>query len=132
MTLLQWKPSFSLGIPAVDLEHREMISAINDVYGKLQAQSPAPAAIDAVLGEIHAGISAHFALEEAIMRRANYDEYAAHKEDHEALLDQIRDLMDIFSDDPQRGGEELERRLSDWFGEHFSSYDARLHHALNG
>ena len=29
MSLMKWKPSFSLGIPGVDLEHRELIEMIN-------------------------------------------------------------------------------------------------------
>lgn len=132
MTLLQWKPSYSLGIPSVDLEHREMIAMVNDVYARLEARCAEvePAAIEAALGEIHAGIAAHFALEEVIMRQMSYAGYAAHKDSHETLLDQIRDLMDVFSDDPQRGRVQLERELSDWFGLHFATFDAWLHSAL--
>ena len=35
MNLIQWKPSFSLGIPSVDLEHREMIGLINEAYERM-------------------------------------------------------------------------------------------------
>jgi len=35
MTLIKWKPSFSLGIPSVDHEHRELIGAINTVYDSM-------------------------------------------------------------------------------------------------
>ena len=39
----------------------------------------------------------HFALEERIMRDSGYSEYEDHKDDHEELLDEIRDLMDGFA-----------------------------------
>lgn len=129
MPLLQWKPSYSVGIPAVDFEHREMIGMINRLHGQLEDESNA-AAVTAVLGEIHAQISAHFALEERLMREAGYGEYPAHKGSHEQLLDEIRDLMDSWQADPQAGKAMLQRSLADWFGLHFSTFDARLHRAL--
>lgn len=129
MQLLQWKPSYSLGIPAVDLEHREMIQMINEVYASLADDRDNPE-VENVLGEIHARISAHFALEERMMREAAYSEYSQHKDSHEDLLEQIRDLMDSWVDDPQAGREVLQSSLSDWFAVHFATFDARLHKKL--
>jgi hemerythrin-like metal-binding protein len=129
MPLLQWKPSYSLGIPSIDAEHREMINTINSVYATLQDEHHAKE-VDGVLGEIHAQISAHFALEERLMRATGYTEYAGHKGSHEELLDQIRDLMDAFSADPAAGRARLQNSLSNWFGEHFATFDARLHKHL--
>jgi len=129
MNLLTWKPEYSVGIASMDDEHREMIDLINDVYARLGV-SPDTDTIEECLEEIFNTISMHFALEERIMREARYDEYEDHKEDHESLLDEIRDLMDEFVEDTERGTELLERRLSSWFGGHFASFDARLHGKL--
>jgi hemerythrin-like metal-binding protein len=131
MTLLQWKPDYTLGIPSVDYEHRELIALINAVYGHM-AESADPAIVEAGLEDIYAGIAAHFALEERIMRAAAYAEYTAHKESHEQLLDAIRDLMDGYAADPEQGRKDLERELSDWFHGHFATFDARLHGHLGG
>ena len=129
MNLLQWNPEYSVGIDSMDDEHREMIELINDTYAKLDSNSGAEE-VEACLGDIFSTISMHFALEEKIMRRAKYAEYQAHKKDHEDLLDQIRDLMDDFVDDPSQGAQRLEQSLSGWFAGHFSSFDARLHGQL--
>jgi hemerythrin len=129
MQLLQWKPSFTLGIASVDTEHRDMINMINSVYATL-ADEHSEMEVDRVLGEIHAQISAHFALEERLMRAAAYGDYAEHKNSHEELLDQIRDLMDSFSADPVAGRALLQDSLSNWFGLHFATFDARLHKQL--
>lgn len=126
MTLLKWKPAYSLAIPSVDLEHREMIALINDCYQRLEDHRD-ERSIEEFLGEIHAGISAHFALEELMMKKAAYAEFEEHKADHEALLDEIRDLMDVFFEDPARGTQQLSEKLGDWFGRHFATFDARLH-----
>ena len=129
MSLLEWKPEYSVGIASMDDEHREMIALINDVYAKL-GTSPDADTIEDCLEEIFKTISLHFALEERIMREQGYDEYEDHKEDHEDLLDEIRDLMDEFVNSPTQGARMLEERLSDWFAQHFASFDARLHGKL--
>lgn len=129
MSLLQWKPEYSVGIESMDDEHREMIELINLVHEEL-GDRPDNEQIDSFLGDIFSSISMHFALEERIMRNANYYEYPAHKADHEKLLDEIRDLMDSFSDDPEAGAKKLQENLSTWFSEHFSTFDARLHRKL--
>ena len=130
MTLLNWKPEYSVGVESVDFEHREMIELINAIYDAIEDKKN-PQSIEHFLGEVHATISAHFALEERVMRNANYDEFEAHKEDHEELLDEIRDLMDRFFDAPDQGLQLLQKNLSGWFAGHFSTFDARLHGQLD-
>ncbi|NCF62779.1 MAG: bacteriohemerythrin [Gammaproteobacteria bacterium] len=129
MELLNWKPAYTLGIASVDHEHRELIDMINQVYAQLAADTDSDA-IEACLEDIYAGIASHFALEERHMREAAYAEYEAHKNEHEELLDQILDLMDEFAADPKSGRATLQQELSDWFGKHFATFDARLHHSL--
>ena len=129
MALLEWKPEYSVGNASIDHEHEQMIRQINALYDQLSVPVDA-ANVEAVLGEIHADISAHFALEERLMQKADYVEYEDHKEDHEDLLDQIHDLMDGFYEDPEAGQKLLKTQLSDWFGRHFASFDARLHQQL--
>jgi hypothetical protein len=36
-------------------------------------------------------------------------------------------MMDAYRDDPAAGRAMLQRSLSDWFGRHFVTFDARLH-----
>jgi len=129
MPLLTWKPGFAVGVPAVDAEHEEMIALINEIYEEMKQRRDATS-IEQFLGDVLFAISAHFALEERMMRDAAYGEYAAHKEDHEELLDQIRDLMDRFEADPDAGMDLLKDRLSAWFERHFATFDARLHGRL--
>ncbi len=129
MTLLKWEPEFSVGDAAIDYEHEMMIHQINILYDQLGTSADS-AAIEAVLGEIHADISAHFALEERMMRQAKYIEYEDHREDHEELLDQLHELMDAYFQNAEDGEEMLRLKLSNWFSHHFSTFDARLHRQL--
>ncbi len=130
MALIEWREEFSIGIPSVDYEHKGMIRMINQLHEEMSA-TPSRDTVSDFLGEIHALISAHFALEEKEMREMGYDAFDDHKDDHERLLDEIRDIMDEFEEnDPGEFAEELSRRLEDWFTGHFRTRDARLHRFL--
>lgn len=127
MALIEWKDHYSVGVDAVDHEHREMIDLINEVHEELIAGREDMAGF---LGEIFRAISAHFALEERFMREHRYDQLAEHKEAHEDLLDAIRDIMDGYEADPEGSSKQLSARLDAWFTDHFKTHDARLHHRL--
>jgi len=65
------------------------------------------------------------------MREAAYVEFDEHKNDHELLLDEIREIMDRLESNT---GKTIESRLSGrligWFTTHFSTFDAKFHKVL--
>ncbi|MDH3195497.1 MAG: bacteriohemerythrin [Hyphomicrobiales bacterium] len=136
MPLLDWKDSYSVGIEAVDHEHRELIDLINTLHEELTASGGDSGRRDAlaIFGDIYKGISSHFALEEKFMREHGYDQLTDHKSDHERLLDELRDIMDDYDDgrgdsrDKESG--RISERLGAWFARHFQTHDARLHSRL--
>jgi hemerythrin-like metal-binding protein len=131
MSLVEWREEFRTGIAAVDYEHENLIRLLNALHDQLGAGADA-AEVEAFLGEVHAKISAHFALEEKIMRERGYDQYADHKGDHERLLDGIRDIMDDYRAGAYRDFDQaLAAHLQTWFTEHFKTRDARLHKMLD-
>jgi hemerythrin len=80
------------------------------------------------LGEVYANISAHFALEERVMRENRYAGYQAHKDDHERLLDELREIMDRTETEPEAAiRAALSEQLKRWFMVHFHEQDAHLH-----
>ncbi len=64
------------------------------------------------------------------MREHRYDQFSAHKQAHEQLLEEIRDIMDGYESDPDAASRKLSHRLDAWFTLHFKTHDARLHHRL--
>jgi hemerythrin-like metal-binding protein len=130
MSLIEWDEKFSVGVASVDHEHRQLIGLVNAAYERLRRPGAGPAVLD-FLGEIYARIAAHFALEERLMRASRYVHYREHKDDHERLLDEIRDIMDDYEDRPLFDAERFAQRLGAWFTGHFSTHDARLHRNLD-
>jgi len=92
MAPLEWKDSYSVGVEAVDHEHRELIDLVNRLHQALEGGAD----VEHVFGDLFRSISAHFALEERFMREHGYDQVTQHKADHERLLDQLRDIMDDY------------------------------------
>ena len=103
-----------------------MIALINTLYQNVQEKKGSDTIMD-FLGEIYTRVAAHFALEEKIMRELEYTAFAEHKDDHELLLDQIRDIMDDYEDNKHFAEDVLAQRLKTWFSEHFRTKDAQLH-----
>lgn len=129
MSLIEWKHEFSVGVPVVDHEHQELIGLINDLHDAMSGENPTVTVLD-FLGEIHAHVAAHFALEEKIMREQGYDQYEIHKRDHERLLDEISDIMDAYEENAFYDDEEFANTVENWFAGHFKTMDARLHKHL--
>ena len=129
MAPILWKPEYSLGDPAIDHEHQEMIRLVNLAVADILEGKP-DADLDRCLGDLFQTVSAHFALEEQQMRRAGYRDFRPHKDDHERLLDTLRDIMDEARPGDTEAVERMTRALEAWFTEHFRTHDARLHGTL--
>ena len=129
MSLITWKPEFSVGSASVDKEHRELIESINALHVDLQEGANQDSIVEG-LGEIYANVSAHFALEEKLMRDADYEGFAAHKDDHEALLDEIAGIIDAVELHGSYEQSALSSALDFWFSNHFRTHDAQLHGKL--
>ena len=127
--LIEWRDEFRIGLPEVDEEHRSLIDAINQLHRELVVGA-AITRVTGAIGDIHAAIASHFALEEKEMSALRYDGYVAHKTDHERLLDELLDILDDVVASGRYDPAILSGRLSAWFGEHFRTHDARLHRWL--
>lgn len=129
--LIEWRDDFRIGLPEVDQEHRLLIDSINQLHRELVVGA-AITRVTGAIGDIHAAIASHFALEEKEMAALRYDGYVGHKTDHEHLLDEILDILDEVVATGRYEPAALSARLSAWFVEHFRTHDARLHRWLVG
>ncbi|TFG86122.1 MAG: bacteriohemerythrin [Chromatiales bacterium] len=130
MSRIEWRPEFATGIADVDHEHRELIEWLNRALAASVEPGVQSVDLAELLGEIFARISAHFALEERIMKVRQYDEFASHKQDHERLLDDIRDIMDTVESGTAFVPDQFVGRLTEWFSGHFRTHDARFHRVM--
>lgn len=110
----------------LDYEHQDLFARLNELHQELL--NPAEReSLEACLGEIHARMAAHFALEERFMRDKGYSDYEAHKSEHDDLLGEFIEFMMRFLHDPYlRYGEAEQRTLSRWILDHVLTTDRRM------
>ncbi len=126
MALIEWRDEYCTGFKGVDFEHQELIGQINSIYQLIEDQADKDRVVDS-LGEIYGSISAHFALEEQMMLRHDYDHYQQHRADHDRLLDDIRSITEEYENSVRLDESRFQQKLANWFQLHFKTHDSRLH-----
>jgi hemerythrin-like metal-binding protein len=130
MTLIEWKPEFSLGVPQVDAEHRELIDLINRLHQETQSHHRDTKMVD-FLEELYASTKRHFAHEELMMQARGYTAFEQHRADHKRLLNEVMAMMSDYQDGTVNNKEVMAQRLYDWFCAHFQTHDAPLHRLVH-
>jgi hemerythrin len=126
LPLLQWREEHRIGIDALDFEHQDLFRRIDELLDDF-ARREERAEIEACLGEIHARMAAHFALEEKFMRDRGYADYAEHRAQHDRFLDDFVVAMAEFENDPGAcASETLEHDLKRWILDHVLTADKRM------
>ncbi len=121
-----WTDDFLIGIEELDFEHRMLIRDINLLHKKF-LENDGRDSVNRVLGDIHARMQAHFALEEHFMRENKYPYYLAHKKEHDELLDEYTDFMIHFDGkDGEPDYRQAEEVLSRWIIDHIFKNDKKM------
>lgn len=132
VSLLEWTDACRIGIDMLDYEHQDLFARLNELHEELSRHEDRES-IEACLGEIHARMAAHFALEEKFMREKHYADYAAHKAEHDELLEDFIEFMMRFSHDPNPAyGQADQLTLKRWVIEHVLTTDRRMSEAAGG
>ncbi len=126
MSLISLKNDLATGIEGLDDEHHNLIELMEAVCESFERADPTDAVSDE-FGELYSKVSAHFALEETLMRERKYANYDSHKADHERLLEQIGSMLDAC----EQGkcvdcGVSIRDCLEKWFAKHAQEMDTDL------
>ena len=125
-SLLEWTDACRIGIDMLDYEHQDLFARLNELHDELLRHEDREV-VEACLGEIHARMAAHFALEEKFMRDKRYPDYEAHKAEHDDLLDEFIGFMMRFSHDPNLTyGQAEQLMLKRWVIDHVLTTDRRM------
>jgi len=124
---LQWTESLSTGIELIDTQHKELIGRLNNLLEACQ-QGKGRKELSSFIGFLADYVIMHFSEEEKHMIKYGYDDYSAHKEQHELFLKDFRALRERF--DTQGAGINLvlltNRTVVDWLVNHINKTDKAL------
>lgn len=123
---VQWDDSLSIGVEAVDGDHKILVSLVGQILGAIDAPE-ADVVIGSVINALVDYTRYHFAREEALQEAVGYPGLARHRVLHEdlkatAVSMQQRFLADPASVDPAQ----LTRFLVDWLTHHIMQEDKAI------
>jgi len=130
MSIVEWSDELSVGVDALDHDHRRLIAFLHEMDNALAAGRA-----DDVLEDIIHGLldytHVHFVHEEALMAEAGYTGLDAHKEQHRKLAAEVHSFAKEFRIDPRPFiAGELIAFLNDWLVLHIAEEDQQYRPAL--
>jgi len=126
-TLVQWQSSYSVGVKQIDRHHMKLISLTNKLFSSCMAGRAKGR--DAFLEIIHEAVEYtryHFGIEEKIMKRINYPDYAKHKQEHTDFIREVYINVDEFKTGKIIVPFQFVYFLRDWVMHHIAVCDKKL------
>lgn len=123
MSDLVWTQDLSVGIAAIDRQHRMLIDAINDLQAS--ASGTNRLLTSTVLKKLVAYVTLHFTFEEALMQCHNYESLSEHRHDHGHFRNQIAGFQRRYDSGDTHVVNELAAFLKAWLRDHIMVEDKR-------
>jgi hemerythrin len=120
-----WDESLSVDGGEIDEDHRRLVDLFN-ILSRSVEEGDAAEYIDAVLEELVSCTIWHFRHEERLMLMYKYDGIEAHKDEHNDLIDSVRELQQKFHKENRLLTNEDIEYLEDWLTQHILGQDMRL------
>jgi hemerythrin-like metal-binding protein len=128
--LFKWDDSFSVGVVAMDDQHKKLFRMVNDLYKAMKAKR-AKEAMNGIVDELISYTAMHFKEEEQVMAKAGYPDLAKHKEIHKALVGKVLDVQKKLKSGQATVGIDLLNFLKDWLVNHIKGTDKKYGQHIN-
>ena len=99
MALLHWRENMSVGVDAVDDDHRHLVDLLNRLHFLVLAGADRPS-VGEVLEELVRYTDYHFDREEKLMEAGNYPGLEEHRACHRDLARRLLEYHKTFEDRP--------------------------------
>jgi hemerythrin len=130
---IEWSQKLSVGVEAIDAQHRELFHHVNRLLAALEARQ-GEAEVASVVQFLGDYVVRHFSDEERLMTRAGYPDAAAHKKLHDAF---VAEFVALKADLAKRGASpalatQLNHKVGGWLIDHVGRTDRALGVFLGG
>lgn len=124
MALIEWRPSFSVSVPALDNQHKRLISLINELHAAMLT-GKGSAAQAGILAELIHYTQGHFDAEEAYMRSVQFAGFPDHRLKHEMLTREVLTFQKNLEAGNVILSIDLMNFLRDWLQNHIAVEDSQ-------
>lgn len=130
MSEFVWSQQLSVGVPAMDNDHRKIIGYMNALAQSAERNAPFPE-LDTAFRILTDFTRKHFSDEEKMMTAIDYDRIVTHKAIHARLLSELDQHYEEFHRSRQLG-EGLFRFLSFWLKSQICGIDRKYSALASG
>jgi len=131
MPLMQWNDKLSVGVTALDEDHRKLVGMLNNLYEGIQA-GHGRETVGKTLDGLISYTAGHFAREERYFAQTNYPAAAAHKKEHTDLTQQVLAVQKKYKEGATSVVSlEVMNFLKNWLLTHIQGSDKRYGPHLN-
>ena len=122
MGFFDWKEEYSVGINAINTQHKIIIELMNDLFESVRDDRE-DLIIEEVLQELIKYSKYHFGLEKTIFEKYNYPKLDDHLKEHRYFIEKIELFMNELSTNKQVVPIETLDYLKNWFQNHMMKTD---------
>jgi hemerythrin-like metal-binding protein/PAS domain S-box-containing protein len=127
-----WSDAFSVGVPAMDAQHRKLVNMINQLADCHAEQGVgASSGFHEILSAMFDYTQGHFKSEEAYLEKIAYPHLSAHEKEHQAFLEKATALAVVSADGVQDSAG-LHDYLKGWLLEHILKSDMQYRFYVEG
>ena len=129
-TVIEWTDALSVGVKAIDDQHKKLVAILNKLTAGL-AKGEGASVMQPVLGELVSYTVTHFNQEEALQRMHGYPGLAAHQKIHANLVGEVQKFQERLRKGEISLSVEVFGFLQDWLSKHIKGEDKALGTYLN-
>lgn len=122
---LVWDKTLSVDVKEIDADHRKLVDLFNLLNRSVNDGEPI-VYIEAVLEELISCTVWHFRHEERLMLKYGYDDFEAHRTEHNELIDSAREQQQKFVESGKEVASLDMEVLEHWLTEHIYVADMKL------
>lgn len=121
---IDWEERYATGVEIVDLQHRDLIDIINDLYGRI-GEGRGDEALREIFGALQRYAETHFDTEERLLRRHPVAgcHPAEHLDEHETYRRRIMDLRTRYAEGERLVPIQVFSFVENWWLAHIEGSD---------
>jgi hemerythrin len=127
---MTWSDNLSVKVNEIDAQHKRLLELLNQMH-EAMTQGKGRDIMGKTLGGLIDYTRTHFADEERLMTTHKYPAYAAHKAEHDELMQKVLTLQSQYLLGTGALTLEVMRFLQDWLATHIQKTDRQLGHFLH-
>jgi len=119
---IEWEDQYSVGVPAIDQQHRYLITIIRELQEAMVAGRTAEV-LSTLIHKLVTYTNYHFTYEETLYHKQGYAEIEDHKKLHGRMVAQVMKMEEAASAGRLRTGAPLIAFLKRWLTDHILGED---------